>query len=132
MPSTKIVVTPALALVRVPAIVSPPGVAAADNANAPTYTTERVSQGGFEPRIAVGPDGTRWGSTQDTNGPAGDVLGAGAEVVYYSKDKGQTWTRTASDPQVSQPCCDNEIAISPTGRVFSSVIDFSTININIQ
>lgn len=122
----------AAALLPIAALAAPAGVAIADSPSAPTYSSERVSPGGFEPRIAVAPDGTRWVSTQDTSGPAGDVLGAGTEVVYYSKDGGTTWTRTASDPQVSQPCCDNEIAISPTGRVFSSVIDFSTININIQ
>jgi hypothetical protein len=119
-------------MLPITALAVPAGVAVADSPSAPTYTTERVSPGGFEPRIAVAPDGTRYVSTQDTQGPAGDVLGAGSEVVYASKDGGSSWQRTASDPQVSQPCCDNEIAISPTGRVFSSVIDFSTININIQ
>ena len=109
-----------------------PMVAFAGSSATPAFTTVRVSPGGFEPRIAIGPDGTRWVSTQDVNSSGStDILGSGAEVVYSSKD-GLTWTRTSSDPQVTNPCCDNEIAISPTGRVLTSVIDFSTININIQ
>jgi BNR repeat-like domain len=108
-------------------------IAAARADTAPSFTSVQISPGGFEPRIAVGPDGTRWDSTQDVN-PSGttDLIGGGAEVVYASRDGGITWQRTPADPQVSNPCCDNEIAVSPTGRVLTSVIDFSTININIQ
>lgn len=76
------------------------------------FTSVRVDHGGFEPRVAVGPDGTHWISTQDTTG---------AEVVYSSPD-GVHWTKTPSDPQVSQPCCDNEIAVTPAGRVLTSII----------
>ena len=99
----------------------------------PVFTSVHVSPGGFEPRISIAPDGTRYDSTQDVN-PSGatDVLGAGAEVVYASKDGGLTWQQTLGQPSVTNPCCDNEIAISPTGRILTSVIDFTSININIQ
>jgi len=130
--SRRFIIASTAVLLPIAAFAAPAGLAAVNPHRVPLYTSERVTHGGFEPRIAVAPDGTRWLSTQDTQGPAGDVLGAGAEVVYYSKDRGKTWHRTPTDPQVSQPCCDNEIAVSPTGRVFTSVIDFSTININIQ
>ncbi|MFA5861712.1 MAG: exo-alpha-sialidase [Candidatus Thermoplasmatota archaeon] len=78
-----------------------------------TFLTTQVNTGGFEPRIAVGPDGTRWVSTQDKSGP---------EVVYSSTDGGRTWQRTPTDPPAASPCCDNEIAVTPTGRVLTSII----------
>ena len=122
----------AAGLVIMAAVGAAPAVSAGSSTT-PVFTAVHVSPGGFEPRIAIGPDGTRYDSTQDVNssGPA-DLLGAGAEVVYASKDGGLTWQQTPASPSVTNPCCDNEIAISPTGRILSSVIDFTTININIQ
>lgn len=107
-------------------------VTASAAATPPVFTTVRATPGGFEPRIAIGPDGTHWLSTQDINATGtANILGGGDQVVYSSPD-GLTWTRTPSDPQVNNPCCDNEAAVSPTGRVFTSIIDTTTLNINIQ
>jgi len=109
-------------------------IVAQGSSGTPVYSISQVNKGGFEPRISIAPDGTRWVSTQDPNGTGAlDLLGAGTEVVYSSKNGGVSWTRTPTDPQnVTNPCCDNEMAVSPTGRIFTSVIDFTTININIQ
>ncbi|MHB8633556.1 MAG: sialidase family protein [Thermoplasmatota archaeon] len=89
--------------------VPPPGTVS------PSFATARVNPGGFEPRIAVGPDGVRWVSTQNATR---------AEVVYRSND-GVHWNRTAADPGALRPCCDNEIAVTPTGRVLTSIISGS-------
>jgi hypothetical protein len=81
---------------------------------APSFKAVQVVHGGFEPRNAVGPDGTQWVSTQDEKGN---------EVVYFSKDNGTTWTKTPADPPAQPaPCCDNEIAVTPSGRVLTSII----------
>jgi len=85
--------------------------AAPPAATPPTFLTSKVVDGGFEPRIAVGPDGTRWVSTQD---------GQGNEVVYSSAGNGN-WTR-ATDPQVIQANADNEVVVTPTGRVITATI----------
>jgi hypothetical protein len=86
---------------------------AASGPSSPVYTSVHVNAGGFEPRIAVGPDDRHWVSTQ---GPTG------AEVVYVSADGGLNWSKTPADPPVNGPCCDNEIAVTPDGRVLTSII----------
>ncbi|MHB8584503.1 MAG: sialidase family protein [Thermoplasmatota archaeon] len=90
-----------------------PAATSASALGAPTFTSVRTNPGGFEPRIAAGPNGTAWLSTQAANG---------AEVVYGSSDGGLTWAKTPSDPGTQSPCCDNEIAVTPTGRILSSII----------
>lgn len=74
------------------------------------FTSSKVMDGGFEPRIAIGPDGTHWVSTQ------GKV-----EEVYKSPD-GVHWTKTAADPPAVQPNQDNEIVVLPNGRVITADI----------
>ncbi|MHB8606126.1 MAG: sialidase family protein [Thermoplasmatota archaeon] len=78
------------------------------------FTSVRVNDAGVEPRVAIGPDGTHWVSTQDAQRN---------ELVFSSKDGGLTWTKTPTDPQLTRPCCDTEIVVSPTGRVFAGIID---------
>jgi hypothetical protein len=74
-----------------------------------------------EPRIAIGPDGTRWAATNDANNA--DL------VVYYSKDGGHTWTKTPTDPQLQlQPSPDVDIVVTPTGRVIASELDESALD----
>ncbi|MHB8584797.1 MAG: sialidase family protein [Thermoplasmatota archaeon] len=90
----------------------------------PTFTSSQVSPGGFEPRMAVGPNDTRWVSTQSPSR---------TEVVYRSPD-GLTWNKTPADPVVNGPCCDNEITVTPSGRVLTSIIGgtLGTTNLDVQ
>ena len=89
-----------------------------------TFDTVNIDKGGFEPRIAVGPDNQRWDSTQDATGAI--------EVVFGSKT-GHTWTRTASDPPSTPgPCCDNDMIVTPTGRLISSIIDNVSLQIKVH
>ncbi|MHB8585265.1 MAG: hypothetical protein ACYDDF_05440 [Thermoplasmatota archaeon] len=78
------------------------------------FSTVHVNGGGFEPRIAIGPNGDRWISTMDRNG---------TEVVYRSADGGLTWALTPTNPPVPHPGGDNEVTVTPTGRVLSSIIN---------
>src|ERR1041385_5631533 len=83
----------------------------ATTGHAAIFQSVLTNAGGFEPRIAVGPDGTRWVSTANTMGD---------EVVYKSTD-GLNWTKT-TDPQVIMANADNEIIVTPTGRVITATI----------
>src|SRR3954462_7313013 len=74
-----------------------------------------------EPRIAIGPDGTRWAVTND---PA-----TATAIVFYSTDGGHTWTKTASDPAgQTQATPDTDIVVTRTGRVIASELDDAGIN----
>src|SRR5690242_4618337 len=60
-----------------------------------------------EPRIATGPDGTLWATTNDANSAAG--------IVFFSKDGGHTWTRTPTDPPLQvNPSPDVDIVVTPS------------------
>ncbi|MFL5884133.1 MAG: exo-alpha-sialidase [Thermoleophilaceae bacterium] len=74
-----------------------------------------------EPRIATGPDGTLWATTNDANTAAG--------IVFFSKDGGHTWTRTPTDPPLQiNPSPDVDIVVTPTGRVIATELDESALN----
>ncbi|MHB8585273.1 MAG: exo-alpha-sialidase [Thermoplasmatota archaeon] len=100
-----------------------PPVAHAITSAIPTFTTERVDPGGWEPGIAAGPKGMVWVSTGAAGGP---------EVVYSSSDGGLTWQKTPTNPPVTAPSADNDIIVSPTGRVLSSVINGSGPSLDIH
>ena len=74
-----------------------------------------------EPRIAIGPDGTRWAVTND---PA-----TATAIVFYSTDGGHTWTKTPANP-VGQTSAtpDVDIVVTRTGRVIASELDDAGIN----
>src|SRR3954454_8691922 len=74
-----------------------------------------------EPRIATGPDGTLWATTNDASSAAG--------IVFFSKDGGHTWTRTPTDPPLQiNPSPDVDIVVTPTGRVIATELDESALN----
>jgi hypothetical protein len=73
------------------------------------------SDGGTEPRIAVGPDGTSWLITNRQ----------GTAVVYSSTDTVH-WTRTAGTiPGQVSPTIDTDIVVSRTGRIIANELDFA-------
>lgn len=73
------------------------------------------SDGGTEPRIAVGPDGTSWLISNRQ----------GTAVVYSSTDTVH-WTRTAGTiPGQISPTIDVDIVVSRTGRIIANELDFA-------
>ncbi|MEA2647037.1 MAG: repeat-like domain [Chloroflexota bacterium] len=77
------------------------------------------ADGGTEPRVAVGPDGTSW-LISNINGNA---------VVYASTDK-VTWTPTAGQiPGQSLPTIDVDIIVTRTGRVIANELDTTGLSI---
>src|SRR3954471_11362327 len=86
----------------------------------PTYNTVKLddANGSTEPRIAVGRDDARWAVTN----------GAGGEIVYVSRDKGQTWAKTEGLPPQKLASIDTDIVTMPTGRILSSELDYGGLN----
>ncbi|MHB8584948.1 MAG: sialidase family protein [Thermoplasmatota archaeon] len=93
------------------------GTAGVQGTGAATFTAVRVVPGGWEPAIAVGPGDVQWVSTQ---GPSTRGAG-GPAVVYSSSDGGLNWTRTP-DPPIAQAGADNEIKVTPSGRILNSML----------
>jgi len=84
------------------------------------FATTRLpgTGGSAEPRVAVGPDGTRWAVTSDPNGK---------ELVFRSKD-GLSWTRVSTPPGQTSPTIDVDVTTLPSGRVITSELDTAGIN----
>jgi hypothetical protein len=73
------------------------------------------ADGGTEPRVAVGPDNRLWA-----------VSNAGGGMVVYSSTNRVNWTKTATDPSGQiNPTIDVDIAVTRTGRVIASELDFA-------
>ena len=94
-----------------------PAIARAED---PTFLTTKLSgaNGSTEPRMAVGRDDTRWVVTN----------GSGGEIVYFSHDGGQTWTKTTGSPPQNLATIDTDIVTFPSGRVLSSELDEGGLN----
>lgn len=86
----------------------------------PTFTTVRLSgaDGGTEPRVAVGPDGTIHVVTSS----------GGTATVYSSTNQGSTWTVRGTVPNQDLPTIDVDIVALPEGRLVASELDFAGIN----
>jgi hypothetical protein len=84
------------------------------------FTTVKLqgAGGGTEPRITVAPDGTWYA---DTNGADG-------EIVFRSRDEGQSWTRTPADPPQTAASIDVDTIAMPTGRILASELDYGGLN----
>jgi hypothetical protein len=95
-----------LAAATAPSLAGPAG---------PRFTTVRLpgTGGSAEPRVAVGPDGTRWAVTSDPSG---------TELVFRSAD-GVHWTRVSTPGGQQLPTIDVDVAVLPTGRVITSELD---------
>jgi hypothetical protein len=91
---------------------------------APTFNNAKIfgkSSPWTEPRIAVGPDGTVWAVTTDSN--------THRAIVFYSTDGGRTFGRTATDPAgQTRASPDVDIIVLPTGRVIATELDDAGIN----
>lgn len=96
---------------------SNPGTAPGEQ-GAPTFAAVRVVAGGWEPAIAVGPGNLQWVGTQ---GPARNAP-SGPAQVYVSADGGLHWNKTPTDPPVPGAGADNEIKVTPSGRVLSAML----------
>src|SRR4051812_3508461 len=85
----------------------------------PTFNTLKLSgaNGSTEPRMAVGRDDARWVVTN----------GAGGEVVYVSRDQGQTWTKSEGLPPQKKASIDVDFVTMPTGRILSSELDYGGV-----
>ncbi|MDQ6747465.1 MAG: glycoside hydrolase [Candidatus Dormibacteraeota bacterium] len=73
-----------------------------------------ASNGGTEPRVAVGPGNHSWLITNDGNGA----------VVYGSTD-GVLWTKTAGRPVQTAATIDVDIVTTRTGRIVANELDAS-------
>jgi hypothetical protein len=95
---------------------SPSGAAVAK----PAFTTVKIpgTSGSSEPRVAVANKDVRWAVTNATNGD---------EAVYRSYD-GVHWLQTTTPPGQTQPTTDVDVITLPSGRVFTSELDFTGIN----
>jgi hypothetical protein len=110
-----------LALAAVAAAVAPTAAFPSLAGGSPYgFTTTRLpgTSGSAEPRVAVGPDGTRWAVTSATDG---------SEVVFRSKD-GVRWTKVALPPGQTAPTIDVDVAVLPSGRVITSELDTAGIS----
>ena len=92
------------------------------------FTTVKLAGAGgsSEPRMTVAPDGTRYLNTTGPRNPRPD-LGWPA-YVYSSRDEGQTWQRTPSDPPQARPSIDVDTIAMPTGRILASELDYGGLN----
>jgi hypothetical protein len=88
--------------------------------NAPGFTTVMIpgTSGSSEPRIAVANKDVRWAVTNESNGK---------EAVYHSTD-GINWRKTTTPPGQTMPTTDVDVVTLPSGRVFTSELDFTGIN----
>ena len=98
------------------------GTAARATAPLPTFAGPiklAAADGGTEPRIAFGPDGRGWVVSN----------AGGTAVVYSSNNNGHSWTRTSGDPAgQTVPSIDVDVAVTSTGRIVASELDFAGIN----
>lgn len=75
-----------------------------------------LKSGFTEPRLAFGPDDTRWVVTNDPD--------TGDAVVLSSTDGGRAWRRTPTEfPGQQRPSPDTDIAVTRTGRVLATELD---------
>src|SRR4051794_20614416 len=80
-----------------------------------------IDGSGTEPRIAVGPDDTRWAATSRSRNDS-------AALVFKSVDEGQTWQKTAADPQQTEATIDVDVVAMHTGRILASELDEAGLN----
>ncbi|MDX6663866.1 MAG: repeat-like domain [Solirubrobacteraceae bacterium] len=101
------------------AVLLGPAVAGAED---PTFLTVKIPDSGSrqEPRIAVGPDDTRWAVALDTT----DSI----SKVWKSKDGGQTFQKTDGDPPQTAATIDVDVATLPSGRILSTELDTGGLN----
>jgi hypothetical protein len=94
--------------------------AAAHAATAPTFATTQLpkADGSTEPRMAIARDGAIWVVSNS----------GGNEVVYVSRDGGQTFKPTTGSPPQKAATIDTDIVSMPTGRVLSSELDAGGLN----
>lgn len=108
---------PGLLCLLVLGVLAGPAVAA----EPPTFTTVKLPGAAdrTEPRIAVARDDVRW-AVSNTK--------AGNEVVYTSRDGGQSFQKTPADPSQTKASIDTDIVTMPDGRVLSSELDYAGLN----
>ena len=107
------------------AVVASGALATAGVADAafPSFKTVKLKGAGdrTEPRVTVDRADTRWVVTNEE--------GTGNAIVFFSKDAGSTWRRTASNPaDQTDPTIDTDIVAMPTGRILASELDLAGIN----
>src|SRR5204862_2705824 len=93
---------------------------AAARADDPAFLTTKLAgaNGSTEPRMSVARDGAIWVVTN----------GSGGEVVYVSRDDGQSWTKTTGSPPQHAATIDTDIVTFPGGRVLTSELDAGGLN----
>lgn len=80
------------------------------------------SDGGTEPRLAVGPDGRRWVVTNRSE-----------RAVVYGSDDGLTWTRTKTEIAGQRmPTIDVDIVATRTGRLIATELDFAGVDLRVS
>ena len=97
----------------------------------PVFVTSQVGKEGLdragtEPRIAVGPDNTRYVST---NEGVNDVEGWPFKV-FSSVDGGLSWQETSpgNPPPQRAATIDTDVVTMPTGRILASELDYGGLN----
>jgi hypothetical protein len=80
-----------------------------------------IDGSGTEPRIAVGPDDTRWVATSASRSTS-------RALVFRSVDEGQTWQKTPADPQQVEATIDVDVVAMHTGRILASELDEAGLN----
>ena len=84
------------------------------------------SNGTTEPRVAVGPDDTRY----VISGSGTFSAGKAPVTVYSSHDRGLTWRTTAAAPVSASP--DVDIVVTRTGRLIATSLGGSGTGIGIE
>ncbi len=95
--------------------------AQAQAADPPGFTTVKLAgaRDRSEPRIAVARDDVRWAVSNTTSG---------AEIVYTSRDGGQTFQKTPGDPPQTRATIDVDVVAMPNGRILASELDTAGLN----
>jgi len=80
------------------------------------------SDGGTEPRLAIGPDGKRWVVTNRSE-----------RAVVYGSEDGLSWTRAKTEPAGQRmPTIDVDIVATRTGRLIATELDFAGVGLRVS
>src|SRR5207249_3120088 len=82
------------------------------------------ADGGTEPQVTIGPGDRRWVITNDESQETA--------IVYGSRDRGLTWSRTPSDPAgQDRPTLDVDVVTTRTGRIIATELDAVGFNLRV-